>query len=244
MLFIHFSRSFAIVGLKEIKDSFFHLIFPHVCNGCGSDIINEESMLCARCIAEMPETNFELHVNNPVEKIFWGRLPLVSATAHYYFTKESLMQHLMHQLKYKGNKELGKQLGRLMGNDLRQSNRFNNVDALIPLPLFPAKEKKRGYNQATVLCEGIAEIMNAEILKNVIVRIQHTETQTKKGRMERWQNMEGKFELVNRAKIQNKHVLLIDDVVTTGSTLEACGQELLKAVNVKLSIATLCFASH
>src|SRR6266508_4528385 len=226
-----------MIGLKEIKISFFHILFPHICNGCGSDILNEESMLCMRCISEMPETNFQNHANNPVEKIFWGRLPLASATAQYYFTKESLIQRLMHQLKYKGNRELGKQLGRLMGNDLQQTHRFNKIDALIPLPLFPAKEKRRGYNQATILCEGIAEAMNVQVLRDVIIRIQHTETQTKKGRMERWQNMEGKFELISSEKIQNKHVLLVDDVVTTGATLEACGQELIKAANIKLSIA-------
>ena len=233
-----------MIDLKEIKNSFLHLLFPHVCNGCGSDILSEESLLCMRCITEMPETYFHLHANNPVEKIFWGRLPLISATAQYYFTKESLMQRLIHQLKYKGNKELGKQLGRLMGNDLQQTNRFKNIDALIPLPLFPAKEKRRGYNQATVLCEGIAELMNIEILRDVIIRIQHTETQTKKGRMERWQNMEGKFDLLKPEKIQHKHVLLVDDVITTGATLEACGQEILGTSNTKLSIATLCYASR
>jgi ComF family protein len=195
------------------------------------------------CIARMPETNFHIYANNPVEKIFWGRLPLVSATAQYYFTKESLMQHLMHELKYRGNKELGLQMGRLIGNDLQQTHRFGYVDALIPLPLFPAKEKRRGYNQATILCEGIAQVLNAEVLRDVVVRTKHTETQTKKGRMERWQNMEGKFELLNSQKIQDKHVLLVDDVVTTGATLEACGHELIAANNIRLSVATLCYAS-
>jgi len=233
-----------MISFKEIRDSFFHLLFPHVCSGCGSDIISEESMLCMRCLSEMPETNFHMHANNPVEKIFWGRLPLVSATAQYYFSKESLMQHLMHQLKYKGNKELGRQLGRLIGNDLQQTNRFNTIDVLVPLPLFPAKEKKRGYNQATILCEGLAEVLNTEIANDVIIRNQHTETQTKKGRMERWQNMEGKFELVNPEKIQDKHILLIDDIITTGATLEACGQELTRANNAKLSIAAFCYTSR
>jgi ComF family protein len=196
-----------------------------------------------QCIAVMPETNFHAYANNPVEKIFWGRLPLVSATAQYYFTKESLMQHLMHELKYRGNKELGLQMGRLVGNDLQQTHRFCHVDALIPLPLFPGKEKRRGYNQATILCEGIAQMLNVDVLRNVVVRTEHTETQTKKGRTERWQNMEGKFELVNAQKIENKHVLLVDDVITTGATLEACGHELAAAKNAKLSIATLCYAS-
>ncbi|HET9825857.1 MAG TPA: phosphoribosyltransferase family protein [Chitinophagaceae bacterium] len=196
-----------------------------------------------KCISAMPETNFHLHANNPIEKMFWGRLPAVSATAQYYFTKESLMQHLMHHFKYKGNVELGRQLGRLMGNDLQQANRFRYVDALVPLPLFAAKEKRRGYNQATVLCEGIAEVLNVEILRDVIVRPEHTETQTKKGRIERWQNISGKFRLLKPQKVQCKHLLLVDDVVTTGATIESCGHELMQANGTKLSIATLCYAS-
>ena len=232
-----------MVSYKELKNSLLHILFPHVCDGCGSDIVDEESSLCMKCIAEMPETNFHLHANNPVEKIFWGRLPIISATAQYYFVKESLMQRLMHQLKYKGNKELGKQLGRLMGYELQKTNRFNKPDFLVPLPLFASKEKRRGYNQATVLCEGIAEVMNIEIARDVIVRTQHTETQTKKGRIERWQNMEGKFEMTKPGKIQNKNILLVDDVITTGATLEACGHELLKA-SPKLSIVSLCYASR
>ena len=139
-----------MISIKEIKDSFVHLLFPHVCSGCDSDILNKESMLCMRCIDTMPETNFEIHADNPVEKKFWGRLPFQQATAQYYFTRESLMQHLMHQFKYKKNKELGFQLGKLMGESLKNSGRFI-VEALIPLPLFPAKEKRRGYNQAAVL---------------------------------------------------------------------------------------------
>ena len=232
-----------MIQLKEIKDSFLHLLFPHVCSGCGSDILNEESVLCMRCIDAMPETNFEIHPNNPVEKSFWGRLALAGATAQFYFTKESLMQHLMHQFKYKGNKELGLQLGRIMGGQIKKSGRFE-ADALIPLPLFPAKEKRRGYNQATVLCEGMAETMSIPVLDKVIIRPQHTETQTKKGRIERWKNMEGKFILSNPDAICNKHLLLVDDVVTTGATLEACGIELLKAEGVRLSVATLCVASR
>ena len=196
-----------------------------------------------RCIDAMPETNFDIHADNPVEKTFWGRLPLMGATAQFYFTKESLMQHLMHQFKYKNNKDLGLQLGRIMGEQIGKSGRFN-ADALIPLPLFLAKEKRRGYNQATVLCQGMAESMKIPVLDKVVIRPQHTETQTKKGRIDRWKNMEGKFILSDPHVIRNKHLLLIDDVVTTGATLEACGNELLKAENVRLSVATLCVASR
>jgi ComF family protein len=192
----------------------------------------------------MPETNFELHSGNPVEKTFWGRLPLVNATAQFYFTKESLMQHLMHQFKYRGNKDLGLQLGKLMGEQIKKSDRFDDIAALIPLPLFPQKEKRRGYNQATILCDGMAESLRIPVIDNAILRPQHTETQTKKGRIERWKNMEGKFVLADPGVLKNKHLLLVDDVVTTGATLEACGNELLKAGNVKLSVATLCVASR
>lgn len=190
----------------------------------------------------MPETNFELHAGNPVEKKFWGRLPLQTATAQYYFTRESLMQHLMHQFKYKKNKELGAQLGKMMGESLKRSGRFA-TDAIIPLPLFAAKEKRRGFNQATILCEGIAESLEVPVLKDIVIRSHHTDTQTKKGRVQRWQNMEGKFILNRPEAIKNKNLLLVDDVVTTGATLEACGAALLQAENVKLSIATLFYAT-
>ncbi len=233
-----------MIRFKEIKESVLHLLFPHVCTGCGNDILSTDTVLCMKCIDAMPETNFELHPNNPVEKTFWGRLPLINATAQFYFTKESLMQHLMHQLKYKGNRELGLQLGKIMGDQINRSGRFTDIHALIPLPLFPAKEKRRGYNQATVLCQGMAESMKIPVLDKVIIRPQHTETQTKKGRIERWKNMEGKFVLTIPEAIKNKHVLLVDDVVTTGATLESCGNELLQAENVRLSVATLCIASR
>jgi len=233
-----------MIHLKDIKESLLQIVFPHICDGCGSDLLSLESQLCLHCLAALPETNFEKHPGNPVEKMFFGRLSLVHATAQFYFTKESLIQKLMHQFKYKSNKDLGLQLGRLMGIALKESRRYDDVDALVPLPLFPSKEKKRGYNQSTVLCEGIAEVFSRPVLKNIVNRPQHTDTQTKKGRIDRWKNIEGKFELNDTASIQNKHLLLVDDVVTTGATLEACGSELLKAGNTQLSIATLCKASR
>ena len=230
--------------LKEIKESLLHLAFPHVCEGCGSDNLEMGNLLCLKCLSSLPATEFHLHANNPIEKIFWGRLPLTHATAQYYFTKESLMQHIMHQLKYRSNKELGLYLGKLMGYALIKSNRFSNVDALVPLPLFPSKERKRGYNQATLLCQGMTEVMNKPVLKDAVARTINTDSQTKKGRIDRWLNMEGRFELIKGQDISNKHILLVDDVITTGATLEACGKELVKAENVQLSIATLCFSSH
>lgn len=231
-----------MVSVKEIRNSLLHLLFPHTCAGCGNDLWSTASALCLKCMDAMPETNFEWHANNPAEKKFWGRLPLNGATAQYYFTRESVMQRLMHQFKYRGNKELGLQLGRMMGENMKSSERFF-ADALIPLPLFAAKERRRGFNQSTVLCEGIAESLSIPVLSDVIIRSRHTDTQTKKGRIERWQNMEGKFVLEKPGAVSGKHIILVDDVITTGATLEACGAELMKAPGVRLSIATLCYAA-
>jgi ComF family protein len=149
----------------------------------------------------------------------------------------------MHQFKYRGNKELGLQLGRMMGDTLHRSGRFE-ADALVPLPLFASRERRRGFNQAAILCKGMAEVLRVPVLEEIISRSQYTDTQTKKGRVERWLNMEGKFILERPEDIGGKHILLVDDVVTTGATLEACGTELLKAQDVQLSIAALCYATR
>ena len=232
-----------MITAREIKESLLHVLFPNICAGCCNDLFGDKTTLCLRCIDAMPETNFDIHAGNPIEKKFWGRLQLQGATAQYYFGAESLMKRLMHEFKYRGNKDLGLQLGRMMGESLHRSGRFT-VDALIPLPLFGSKEKRRGFNQSAILCEGIAESLKIPIVKDAVIRIKHTETQTKKGRIDRWLNMEKKFILNNETAIEGKHLLLIDDVVTTGATLEACGSELLQAPGVKLSIATLCYASQ
>ena len=221
-----------------------NLIFPKLCTGCGNDLFGKEEVLCVNCIDQLPATNFHLHANNPVEKIFWGRLPIVSASSHLYFTKDSLLQHLLHAFKYKSAVDIGLYFGRCMGRSFLESNRFNDIDALIPLPLHPRKEKRRGYNQATILCEGIAEVNKVPVLKHAVIRPTSTQTQTHKDRLGRWQNIEGKFLLADAAAIANKHVLLVDDVVTTGATLESCGQELLDIPGLKLSIATLAYTSR
>ncbi len=225
----------------ELLHDFTHLFFPHICVGCGTDVLGTKSVLCIQCINQLPVTNFHLHAANQVEKIFRGRLPVREATSFCYFSKDSLIQRLLHQLKYKGNKDIGFFAGRMMGAALRESERYDSVDALIPMPLFAAREKKRGYNQTAVLCEGISAATGIPVLKNVICRITSTETQTNKNRIERWLNMEGRFEVKDKEAIKNKHVLLVDDVLTTGATLEACGHELLQGENTQVSIATLAY---
>lgn len=217
------------------------LLYPVLCPGCGNEIGKSSELLCFECAAALPLTDFEPYADNPVEKIFWGRLPLQTATAYLYFTKNSALQGLLHQLKYKGRKEIGHQLGLLMGEALLRSARFGNVDALIPIPLFFKKEKRRGYNQAAVICEGISLTMKVPVLNRVIARKKNTETQTRKNRAQRWDNIQETFELTHAEKIAGMHVMLVDDVLTTGATLESGGRELLKAPGVQLSIATLAY---
>ena len=221
----------------------FHLLFPHICVGCGSDLIDQGNFLCLECINDLPHTNFALHANNPAEVIFWGRVPINAVMCELYFSKASIMQNLVHEFKYKGNQEIGIYLGNLIGKSLANSNRFKNIDLLIPIPLFMEKEKRRGYNQAKVLCAGISQILSLPISTNNVVRIVNTETQTKKKRLQRWKNVDKTFRVSNPQELEGKHILLVDDVITTGATLEACASEILKVKNTKVSIAALAIAS-
>jgi len=229
--------------LKTIFSDSLHLFYPHVCEGCGSDLLQEDNLLCLRCITDLPHTRFAQHAGNPIEKIFWGRVPLTAAHSEFYFAKESLVQQLIHQLKYKGNRAIGIYLGELMGRSLLDSNRFKNIDYLVPIPLYPDKERKRGYNQAAVICGGMSGVMNVPVLTGNITRARFTETQTKKHRTERWENVSDSFIVLEKEKLAGKNILLIDDVITTGATLEACCQVILAAADVKLSVATLSMAT-
>lgn len=230
-------------GKTNILSPLVHLFYPHICTGCGSDLVGEHNLLCLKCINDLPHTNFAMHAGNPVEKIFWGRVPLTAAMSEFYFAKGTLIQTLIHEFKYKGNTDVGEYLGRIMGNSLLNNNRFPKFDALIPLPLFADKEFKRGYNQAAIICNGISEATNIPVLRDNVVRNRFTQTQTRKHRAERWENVASSFEIKNPKELKNKHVLLVDDVVTTGATLEACGAEILKVEGTMLSIATLAYAS-
>lgn len=232
-----------IAQLKNIVSSALHLFYPHVCTGCGSDLLEKDNLLCLECIHNLPHTNFADLPNNPVEKYFWGRIPITAAYTQFYFSKEFLIQHLIHQLKYRGDTNIGFYLGEIMGKTLLESNRFKSIDTLIPLPLYADKEHKRGYNQAAVICNGMSAIMNVPVLNEAVIRQHATETQTRKHRTERWENVKESFKVIKQHELTGKHLLLVDDVVTTGATLEACGNIILQQPNVKLSIATLAYAA-
>lgn len=219
------------------------LFFPQRCPGCGADISAGTSPLCIPCFNEMPRTGFASVNANPVEKIFFGRLPLVFAHSEMYFSKAGIVQQLIHQLKYKGNLEIGEFMGTLIGQSLEAGKGMGCCDYLVPLPLHPSKLFKRGYNQAEVICRGISARTGIPILNNVVSRGKFTETQTRKKRMERWLNVDGSFYAKDEPVLYKKKLLLIDDVLTTGATLEACGRSILQIPGVQLAIATLAYAS-
>jgi len=200
-------------------------------------------MICLRCIHELPHTKFQLQSENPVEHIFRGRFTLRAAHSEFYFSKGKIIQTLVHQLKYKGNRDIGLWLGKMMGISMSRSGRFSGVDYLIPVPLNIKREHKRGYNQAYIICKGISELMNIPVMAGQLLRSKETSTQTKKHRTERWENVSGGFELNDRSVLNGKHLLLVDDVLTTGATIEACAQVLLSVPKVDLSIATLAIAN-
>jgi len=229
-------------AVTNLIHDFARLFFPHHCAGCGADTVNRESALCVRCLHALPVTNFHLYAGNPVEQQFSGRVLPVSAMAYCYFTRGAMMQELLHRVKYKGHTELGRLLGRMMGKALQESNRFEGIDALVPLPLHRAKERARGYNQAAVLCEGLSEVLRLPIIKDAVIRLSSTDTQTHKNRIERWQNMQGMFKLAQPRLIVGKHLLLVDDVITTGATMDACARALMEAEGVRLSVAALAWA--
>jgi ComF family protein len=187
----------------------------------------------------MPLTRFEYYPANQVEKIFWGRVEIMAATALMYFTSGSAVQHSLHLLKYKGRKEIGIYFGRKMGAHLKKSQRFQNCDIIIPLPLFADREKKRGYNQAAMIAAGIALQLEIPVVHDAVIRTKKTATQTHKSRIERWENMRSTFKIRDRQKILGKHILLVDDVVTTGASLEACALTLLSVPGTTISIACL-----
>jgi ComF family protein len=189
----------------------------------------------------LPFTNFAVQSNNPIEKIFWGRLPIQAAHSEFYFSKTSLIQHLIHQLKYKQQPDIGFYLGQVMGHSLLQSNRFEGIDIIVPLPLYPDRERKRGYNQAALIAEGMADSMQIPVSKGNLIRKRAASTQTKKHRIERWQNVSDSFAVLHPTFFDAKQVLLVDDVITTGATLEACGTALLESTACTLSLATLAF---
>ena len=228
--------------LNSYLNAFTELFFPRICYGCGAHLFSSEQEICKRCLRKLPRTGFELIDNDPVSQTFWGRVKLEKATSLYYYRKGEMLQKLLHLLKYRGNFQMGQVFGIQMGNVFKQSGFMVGIDMIIPVPLHEKKLRLRGYNQSEYIAIGLSHATGVEVVKDRLLRTVFTESQTRKGRFERWENVSNIFTVANPESLNGKHVLIIDDVVTTGATLEACAQALLQNSSVKVSIATVGYA--
>lgn len=225
--------------LYDLWDDFLSLLFPRLCCGCGTHLLRNENLICTECYVIIPRTGYHLVKDNPVESLFWGRCNIERAAAFSYYTRGSRIRKIIHKLKYNGIRDAGNELGRIYAASLRSSDFLNDIDLIIPVPLHPDKERKRGFNQALCIAGGISEITGLPLLTDALVRIRASGTQTRRSRFERWTNVDGIFGVSAEHDLRGKHILIIDDVITTGSTIESCASELLKIEGVKVSVAAI-----
>ncbi|MDD2195868.1 MAG: phosphoribosyltransferase family protein [Bacteroidales bacterium] len=228
---------------KSILSGFAHIFYPRVCGVCNTDLIHAEKVICLSCLYKMPLTRFWNDADNPIAQTFWGRVEIENACAYFFFAKGSKYRPLLHQLKYKGKYEIGVELGLIFGQTLAKSDLYKGIDYTIPVPLHPKKLRIRGYNQAEAIAEGIAKGLDIGMDTSHLVRKEFTETQTRKSRTERIKNVADAFELKNGSELKGKHLLLVDDVITTGATIEACAAKLLTVEGCKVSVGALAYAN-
>ncbi|MFP4556812.1 MAG: ComF family protein [Bacteroidales bacterium] len=230
--------------IKNILSGFLHLFYPRTCAVCNGDLVIGEEVLCLSCLYHIPLTRYWKDKENPVSQIFWGRVDVQNACAYFLFAKGSKYRPLLHKLKYHGQREIGTELGKQFGQVLSKSELYNEIDYVVPVPLHPKKLRIRGYNQAEAIAEGIAAGLSTKVSTGHLVRKEFTETQTRKTRAERVKNVSQAFDIKRAHELEGKHLLLVDDVVTTGATLEACASNLLGIENCKVSIGALAYASN
>lgn len=220
-------------------EALFNLVFPNICYACGHTVQPPVLHICIECRADLAKVDTPNFTNNKIQHLFWGRLELQKATSYLRFEQFGKTQRLLHALKYKGVKELGITLGELAAQELNEQGFFSEIDVLIPIPIHRRKKRKRGYNQSLLIAEGISNITQIPVEKKVLQKTVNTKSQTRKSRFERFQNVNQTFELRQPNSLTNQHILLIDDVVTTGATVEACGNLLRSIPGIQLSLLTM-----
>ncbi len=218
------------------------LLFPRICVLCGNQLFKSESLLCRYCLQHLPRTHFEAYRHNKVEQIFWGRVKLEYGFSIYYFRKREQVQQLMHEIKYRNNRELAFIIGQEMGRILKDAKLTDDINYLIPVPLHEKKLRIRGYNQSELICNGLSDATGIPLATQILQRANFTSTQTNKARYDRWENVENSF-VVNTFTLGNNPILLIDDVITTGAPLEACCHALLQISGAKVSVGSVAYAS-
>lgn len=215
------------------------LFFPKLCINCEQSLIDHEKILCITCQHLLPETDFTGHKDNLIERAFYGRVGITEATSLYYLREKGIVQKLIYELKYNGNQEIGRYIGNIMANELKKSNRFNEIDCIVPVPLHPKKKRKRGYNQLTLFGRALSEQLRIPYVEDKLIRKSVTTSQTKKNRLDRFSNAKEIYFNSEVPFFVDKHILLIDDVFTTGATLEACAKALLTSEGLTVSLATI-----
>jgi ComF family protein len=223
-------------------DDILALLFPRLCAACGRSLWKHENIICSFCDFHLPKTYFHLDPDNPLTSTFRGRIQVNGVTALYFFHKGNRVQEMIHQLKYNGRKDVGIFLGMKYGLDLKIASLFNSAEVIIPVPLHPKKKRLRGYNQSEVFGQGLSLSMGIPMDIDSLVRARASDTQTKKSRFSRWQNVSEIFRVIHPERLSGKHLLLVDDVITTGATLEACATELQKLPGVRISLAAIATA--
>ena len=206
-------------------------------------MLKNESILCTSCLHDLPVTNYHLDNENPVKKVFYGRVKIEKATSLLHFRKKAGVQHLIHDLKYRGHREIGTYLGKWLGEELSMLPDYTDTDIVVPVPLHKSRLKERGYNQVEDFGKEIAIRINAVYRDDILLKVTSTQTQSLKDRLSRWGKLEDTLIIQNTENVHNKHILIVDDLVTTGSTLEACAHKLFEIPGVKLSIATMAITN-
>jgi len=229
--------------IRTYLHNFINLFYPEYCAGCGKILIRSEAALCFSCQHDLPHAHIHDERDNQIERLFWGRADVQLATAFLRMSKEGLVQRIIHELKYRENQDIGKQLGKMFALELLKSERLNSVDVLIPVPLHPKKQKMRGYNQSLCIVQGMQEILGCSIDSTTLFRTRYTESQTRKHRYQRWQNVSDLFAVRQPETLKGKEVMLIDDIITTGSTVEACVHALKKIPEVRISVGAIAYPS-
>lgn len=230
--------------LSEVLSLFQQAYSPYTCFVCGNPLVDGELQICRACIMKLPITTFERYSNNKAEMRFWGRVKMDSGFSAYFYRKEQVLQRVIHSFKYHNNKEMAVSMGREMGIMMaKNGTRFSDYDYLVPVPLHPKKMKFRGYNQALLLAQGISDVTDIKVNDKILRRSMYSTSQTKKHHFERWSGVENSFEVCNPEQWSGLKLLLVDDVLTTGATLESCGLALQSIPDVKIGFATLGIAA-
>ena len=223
-----------------IWKDFISLIFPDLCLGCDIDLKNGEQFFCIKCRLSLPKTDFHNQPQNVLVNRFAGKVNIEDAYAYLYFRKGSIVQHIMYNIKYKGKKEAAAFLGELYGNDIIEKQ--SDLDLILPVPLHKTRERRRGFNQSTWFAIGLSKTLNVELCQTALKRVKAKESQTKKNRMERWENVKDVYKITNSSLVEGKRILLVDDVITTGATCEVCAKLLLDNGAAKVEVAAIACA--